>query len=77
MMYLSRHIHVSVRDNDGGNIFAVGKEDLKEGRPDAAFKDTRWISAEAESFLAGILEGIADGTHISSSISLLFIDTDT
>ncbi|EKM82464.1 hypothetical protein AGABI1DRAFT_111081 [Agaricus bisporus var. burnettii JB137-S8] len=55
----SGHIHVSLRRN-GVNIFAVSKEELKSGRADAANNDTRFISREAEMFLAGLLEGLPD-----------------
>lgn len=57
-----RHIHVSLRNNEGRNIFAV--ED-KDGRADAAYEDTKFMSKEGEQFLAGVLDGIADGQSIS------------
>ncbi|KAF9532224.1 hypothetical protein CPB83DRAFT_847455 [Crepidotus variabilis] len=56
----SGHTHASLRDKDGRNIFAVTDEELKSGRAGAANDDTKFISQEAEWFLAGILDGIAD-----------------
>lgn len=56
-----RHVHVSLRDKSGRNIFTVADSELKEGRSDAAFEDTKFVSQKAEWFLAGILDGIADG----------------
>ncbi|KAG2019861.1 glutamine synthetase, variant 2 [Coprinopsis cinerea AmutBmut pab1-1] len=57
----SGHIHVSMRDAEGKrNLFAVSDEELKTGRTGAANEDTRFISQEAEWFLAGILDGLAD-----------------
>ena len=55
------HIHVSLRNQEERNIFAVSDDELKSGRIDAANDDTKFISQEAEWFLAGILDGIADG----------------
>ncbi|KAF7304954.1 Gln-synt-C domain-containing protein [Mycena kentingensis (nom. inval.)] len=56
----SGHIHVSLRDNSGRNVFAVEQSELNGGREDAAFEDARYMSAEGEAFLAGVLDGIAD-----------------
>ncbi|KDR73647.1 hypothetical protein GALMADRAFT_251423 [Galerina marginata CBS 339.88] len=56
----SGHVHVSLRDKQGRNIFAVSDAELKAGRADAAYEDTKFISQEAEWFLAGVLDGIAD-----------------
>jgi len=56
-----RHIHVSLRSEDGRNIFAVKDDELKNGREGAANVDTKFISKEAEEFLAGILDGLPDG----------------
>lgn len=56
----SGHVHISLKDKEGRNIFAVSKEDLKDGRKDALYEDTKRISKEAEWFLAGILEGLPD-----------------
>ena len=55
------HIHVSLRNKEGRNIFAVLDTELKSGRVNAANDDTKFISQEAEWFLAGVLDGIADG----------------
>lgn len=64
------HIHVSLRNKEGRNIFAVSDSELKTGRENAAYKDTKFISQEAEWFLAGVLDGIADGdlTRADSSV---------
>lgn len=59
---LHRHVHVSLRDKDGKNVFAVSGDEATAGRQDALYEDTKFISQEAEWFLAGILDGIADGT---------------
>ncbi|TFL07375.1 hypothetical protein BDV98DRAFT_587873 [Pterulicium gracile] len=56
----SGHVHVSLRDADGRNVFAVADELLKEGRSDAAFEDTKFLSQEGEHFLAGVLDGVQD-----------------
>ncbi|KAJ4497877.1 hypothetical protein C8R41DRAFT_758394 [Lentinula lateritia] len=57
----SGHTHVSLRDDSGKNIFAVSEAELSTGRPGAANDDVKFLSEEAEHFLAGILDGIADG----------------
>ncbi|KAL1693331.1 hypothetical protein GGG16DRAFT_49695 [Schizophyllum commune] len=54
----SGHIHVSMRDADGKNTFAV--YDNKEGRADAAYPDTKFVSQEGEWFLAGVLDALPD-----------------
>ncbi|KAJ3868329.1 hypothetical protein EV359DRAFT_77704 [Lentinula novae-zelandiae] len=56
----SGHTHVSLRDDSGKNIFAVSEAELSTGRPGAANDDVKFLSEEAEHFLAGILDGIAD-----------------
>lgn len=56
----SGHIHVSLRDSNGKGLFAVSEEELKMGRQGAANDDTKFISQEAEWFLAGILDGLPD-----------------
>ncbi|KZO97902.1 glutamine synthetase/guanido kinase [Calocera viscosa TUFC12733] len=53
----SGHIHVSLRNADGQNIFA---HDAKEPRQNAANPDTKFLSQEGEWFLAGILHGLPD-----------------
>jgi glutamine synthetase len=59
-----RHVHVSLRNSDGKNVLAVSDSELQGGRSDAAYEDTKFISKEAEEFLSGILDGIADGNEI-------------
>ncbi|KAK7054669.1 hypothetical protein VNI00_003132 [Paramarasmius palmivorus] len=55
------HIHVSLRDEKGKNIFAVSDAELSSGgRQGAANNDTKFMSLEGEQFLAGVLDGIAD-----------------
>ncbi|WVF67973.1 hypothetical protein IAT40_002735 [Kwoniella sp. CBS 6097] len=57
----SGHIHVSLQDKNGNNLFAVTEEEEKNGgRKDAAFEDTRYLSKEGEWFLAGVIEGMPD-----------------
>lgn len=56
----SGHIHVSLRNAEGRNLFAVSQEELKTGREGAVNEDTRFISQEAEWFLAGVLDGLPD-----------------
>ncbi|KAH8106797.1 glutamine synthetase/guanido kinase [Cristinia sonorae] len=56
----SGHIHVSLRDANGTNIFAVKDSELKTGRQNAAYEDTKFLSQEGEWFLAGVLEGLPD-----------------
>ena len=55
------HIHVSLRDSNGKNIFAVADSELKTGRQGAANDDVKFFSQEGEWFLAGLLEGLPDG----------------
>lgn len=57
-----------MRDKSGRNIFAVTEEEKANGgREGAAFDDTKYISQEAEWFLAGLLEGLSDGKHSEAS----------
>ncbi|KII88302.1 hypothetical protein PLICRDRAFT_41464 [Plicaturopsis crispa FD-325 SS-3] len=56
----SGHVHVSLREGLGKNVFAVSKDELSTGRSDAAYEDTKFLSQEGEWFLAGVLDGIAD-----------------
>lgn len=58
---MESHVHVSLKNNEGRNIFSVSEAELQTGRANAANEDTKYISQEAEWFLAGILDGIADG----------------
>lgn len=55
-----RHIHVSLRDSDGKNIFAFPESETGHGREGAKYDDTKFISEVAEQFLAGILDGLPD-----------------
>ena len=54
------HIHVSLRDKDGKSLFAVSEAELKTGRANAAYEDTKFLSQEGERFLAGVLDGLPD-----------------
>jgi len=57
----SGHIHVSLTDKSGKNVFALSEEEIKNGgRKDAVYEDTRYMSKEGEWFVAGLLDGIAD-----------------
>ncbi|OBZ69240.1 Type-1 glutamine synthetase 2 [Grifola frondosa] len=56
----SGHIHVSLRDESGKSLFAVSDDELKTGRADAAYQDTKFLSQIGEWFLAGILVGLPD-----------------
>jgi glutamine synthetase len=51
-----------MRDDDGVNVFALPETERESGRTNAAYEDTKFMSQEGEWFLAGILDGIADGT---------------
>ena len=55
-----RHIHVSIKDRNGRNIFSVSDDESKTGRDGAAYADTKFLSQEGEWFLAGVLDGLAD-----------------
>ncbi|KAG9102763.1 hypothetical protein FRC06_001170, partial [Ceratobasidium sp. 370] len=57
----SGHIHVSLRNKDGRNVFAVSDAEVKKGREGAANRDTKFMSQEGEWFLAGVLDGLQDG----------------
>ncbi|GAA5957563.1 hypothetical protein JCM21900_001638 [Sporobolomyces salmonicolor] len=56
----SGHVHISLRDKEGRNVFAVSEEEVEKGREGAIWEDTRRVSKEAEWFLAGVLEGLPD-----------------
>jgi hypothetical protein len=59
---LRSHIHVSIKDKSGRNIFALTPEEIANGgRKNAPFKDVQYISQIGEYFLAGVLEGLPDG----------------
>jgi len=68
------HVHFSLKNNEGRNIFSVSEAELQTGRADAANGDTKYISQEAEWFLAGILDGIADGMLSILSFCLSSVD---
>jgi glutamine synthetase len=67
----SGHVHISLRDESGENIFAVKESELEHGREGASFEDTKRISEKAEWFLAGVLLGLPDivSRRIRSSLS--------
>ncbi|TDL27400.1 glutamine synthetase/guanido kinase [Rickenella mellea] len=57
----SGHIHVSLRDQSGKNIFALTDSEVQSGgRKNASYEDTKFLSQEGEWFLAGVLDGITD-----------------
>ncbi|KAI0995276.1 Type-1 glutamine synthetase 2 [Podosphaera aphanis] len=51
----SGHIHISIVDNNGKNIFTRERPD-----ENAAFSDLRNVSDKGRQFLAGLLEGLPD-----------------
>jgi len=51
----SGHMHISLVDADGTNLFARPEEDT-----DAAYPDIRFLSDTGRHFLAGLLEGLPD-----------------
>lgn len=58
----SGHIHVSLRTSEGKNVFGLSEAEVEAGgRKDAQYDETKFISQEAEWFLAGLLEGLPDG----------------
>jgi hypothetical protein len=60
-----------LRNAEGKNSFALLEEDVKIGRAHAAYHDTKFISQEAEWFLAGVLDGLAEGAYLASHDSIL------
>jgi len=57
----SGHIHVSLRDSSGKNIFGVSEDELKNGgRKNAKYPDLKYVSQECEWFLGGVLDGVTD-----------------
>jgi len=55
---------VSLRDKDGKNIFALTDDVVKAGgRKDAAYEGIKYLTQEAEWFLAGLVDGLSDGEH--------------
>lgn len=57
---------MSIRDSNNDNIFAIKPEELKEGRAGAAYDELKYISQNAEYFLAGVLHGLTDGKSIEN-----------
>lgn len=51
----SGHVHISLRDKNGKNVFAVEGE-----RSDAKWEDTKRLSEVGEWFVAGVLRGLRD-----------------
>lgn len=67
----SGHVHLSLRDKDGKNVFAVGEDEVEKGREGAPYEDVKRISQVGEWFLAGILAGLPDIVRLAFlSISL-------
>ena len=65
------HIHVSLRDETGKNIFGVSEDIIKSGgRSNAKYDDLKFISQEGEWFLGGVLDGISDGMVLLSGLYL-------
>ncbi|KAL5529202.1 hypothetical protein ACEPAG_5176 [Sanghuangporus baumii] len=55
------HIHVSLRDQSGKNVFGISEEELKNGgRKNVKYSDLKYVSQECEWFLAGVLDGLTD-----------------
>ncbi|KAI6036532.1 hypothetical protein BKA83DRAFT_4164165 [Pisolithus microcarpus] len=61
LLTASRHTHVSLRDPSGQNLFAYTES--SDGRDDAAFEDTKFLSSIGEQFLAGILDGLPEACN--------------
>jgi len=51
----SGHMHVSIVDNEGKNLFARPEEDMN-----APYSDIRFLSDLGRHFLAGLIEGLPD-----------------
>lgn len=67
---MTSHIHVSLRNPDGKNIFGVSESELKSGgRSDAPYDELKYFSEAGEHFLAGVLDGLPD----SKSTSILIL----
>lgn len=56
----SGHVHISLRNSKGENIFAVPEGEVKDGRTGASCDDTKRMSEIGEWFLAGVLMGLPD-----------------
>jgi hypothetical protein len=74
MIRIYRHIHVSLRDADGKNVFAVSDGEKESGRKGAANDDVKFMSQEGEWFLAGVLNGLADGELAAATFPLIAPD---
>ena len=66
-----------MRDANGKSLFAVSDADLKSGRSDAQYDDTKFLSQEGEWFLAGVLDGLPDGTYYVEVLMLQLTATNT
>lgn len=67
----SGHLHVSLRDASGKDVFALNSADIeKGGRLDAKYEDTKFMSQEGEWFVAGLLDGLADGESFGSVLTI-------
>lgn len=71
-MDFRRHTHVSLKDPSGKNLFAYTDPQHPDGRPGAAFEDTKFLSLQGEQFLAGILDGLPDGEIRSPEVKLRY-----
>jgi len=72
-----RHIHVSLRNKEGKNIFALSDDVIKAGgRTNAAYEGLKYLTQEAEWFLAGLVDGLADG-ELGVESALHLIDTQS
>lgn len=66
----SGHVHISLRDKEGRNVFAVQPDEVEKGRKEAKYEDTARISQVGEYFLAGILEGLPDIVRRESGLDV-------
>lgn len=69
----SGHVHISLRNAAGENVFAVPEEDVKNGRAGASGEDTKRISEIAEHFLAGVLLGLPDIVRLALVVVLTLL----
>lgn len=70
MISCDRHVHVSLRDRQGRNIFAVTDEERQQGgRKNAANNDLKYVSQECEWFIGGVLDGVRDGVSFPPFMS--------
>ena len=66
-----------MRDANGKSLFAVSDADLKSGRSDAQYDDTKFLSQEGEWFLAGVLDGLPDGMYYAEVLILHLTASNT